>query len=64
MTDYDELVQRYGYVESQVGVNEDGEAVIVTIDETNACLRTMQKNGWMRINIYYPDGMSEESYTK
>lgn len=63
MTYYDELVEKYGLIsEVKVGVNEDGENCMISIDEECACIRTLQKNNWMRVNIYYKDGTSEELY--
>lgn len=64
MTFYEELVTKHGYIKGQVGVNSDGENVIVTIDEESASVITVQENGWLRQNIYYPDGTEEELYTK
>lgn len=64
MTYYEELFKKFGYVEGQVGVNELGEHVIVSIDEDAASVRTLQRNGWMRINIYYEDGGEEETYER
>jgi len=65
MTYYDELKQKYGLIpDTQVGVNENGESVIVSIDEECACVTTMQNNRWSRTNIYYPDGWEEEYYSK
>ena len=65
MTTYEKLVKKHGYIDTaKCGINEDGEDVIVSIDEESACVRTLQKNGWMRINIYYPDGTSEELFER
>ena len=64
MTMYEELKNKYGFVEAKVGVNSDGEPVIVNIDSEQASTRTIQHNGWQRINIYYPDGTAEELYER
>ena len=61
---YQELKRKYGFIEAKVGENEDGEKVIVSIDEESAEIKTLQDNGWIRINIYYPDGTEEELYTR
>ena len=62
---YNELLQKYGYIEEPlVGTNANGENVIISIDKKCACTRTLQHNGWQRINIYYADGTSEESYER
>ena len=47
-----------------VGVNDDGENVIVTAFEDRIEFVTYQKNGWCRINIYHRDGTYEELYKK
>lgn len=64
MTFYEELKNKHGYVEGLVGENSDNETVIVTIDQESASIRTLQKNGWIRENIYYKDGTQEELYTR
>ena len=65
MNFYDELKTKYGLInESMVGKNELGENVIVSIDDNCACVRTLQNNGWARINLYYKDGTCEELYQK
>ena len=65
MTEYEELVAKFGYTEEfKLGVNADGDNVLVSIDENLASIRTFQKNGWIRINIYYRDGFSEELYER
>ena len=65
MNDYEEMVAKYGLIEeAQVGTNEFGEAVIVSIDEECACVTTIQKNGWARINVYHKDGTCEETYRR
>lgn len=63
MTTYDELVARYGYVQGACGINEDDENVIVSIDEESATITTLQKNGFIRTNIYHIDGINEELYS-
>lgn len=51
-----------------VGTNENGENVIIEErfeDETHAyVLTTLQRNDWRRINTYYSDGTSDETYEK
>jgi len=61
---YQELKRMYGYVEGQIGENSDGEKVIVSIDEESAEIKTLQDNGWIRVNVYYPDGTEEELYRR
>ena len=59
---YEELVTKFGYIEGQVGTNENGENVLVSIDNECASIRTLQHNGWQRINVYWKDGTEEEYY--
>ena len=61
---YDELVAKYGLVDGVVGVNSDKDNVLVTIDEEAAYIRTLQSNGWQRLNIYHKDGTEEELYER
>ncbi len=63
-TEYQKLLDKHGFVKGMVGQNSSGEDVIVTIDENEACLVTLQSNGWTRTNYYYPDGNEEELYSK
>ena len=67
------LLRQTGFSESDLpllGKNEDGESVIVSaitniFDGSTAFkLETAQDNGWMRINIFYQDGTSEELYER
>lgn len=62
--DYQKLLAKYGYIEGGVGTDEDGDTVMVTIDKESAEVKTLQKNGWMRVHTYYPDGTITESFTK
>lgn len=39
------------------GINEDGEAFCVTVNEENLTVITNQDNGWRRKDIYDQDGM-------
>ena len=62
MDRYQELLKKHGYCEALCGVNEEYENVMLSIDKESACVRTLQKNGWIRINIYHKDGTYEELY--
>ena len=44
------------------GENENGERVILSVSEDSYAIRTIQNNGWMRINIYHIDGTIEEIF--
>ena len=46
------------------GKNVDGEHVIISVFEDKVVVSTLQKNGWTRTNIYYTDGVVEETYKK
>lgn len=61
---YKDLLSKYGYCEGLVGTNEEGENVLVSITPNNASITTLQKNGWERVNIYYPDQTEEELYRR
>lgn len=61
---YQKLLNKYGYIDSKSGKDEDGNIVIVSIDEELASIRTFQSNGWIRINIYHKDGTNEELYER
>jgi len=61
---YNELFSKYGMVTCQVGVNDLGQHVVVSIDDESASVRTLQDNGWQRINIYHKDGTEEELYER
>lgn len=60
---YQKLLDQFGYIKDVlVGINEDGEKVIVSIDEESAYVKTLQSNQYARVNIYYPDGREDELY--
>ena len=62
---YEEMVDKYGLIEEyRMGKDEDGDPVMVSIDDTCASIRTFQKNGWVRINVYYKDGTVEELFER
>ena len=61
---YEKLVKQFGYCEGMVGKDEDNDSVIVSIDKKCATIRTLQDNGWARINVYWKDGTVEEYYQK
>lgn len=44
------------------GKNESGEITRMSIDHDSISVSTLQKNGFVRTNIYYRDGGSEELY--
>lgn len=46
------------------GKNENGENVLISINEHNITIQTCQSNDWFRTNIYYDDGTSEELFEK
>ena len=64
MTTYQQLVDKYGFIDGLVGTNENDECVMVSIDDDTATLRTIQENGWNRINVYHKDGTEEELYER
>ncbi len=45
-----------------VGTNENGEDTITTIEKDYIEVETNQNNGWIRRNVYWRDGTTEELY--
>ena len=64
MTNYEYLLNKFGYCEARVGRNSNNQNCIISIDEEAASIRTLQDNRWSRINIYWKDGTEEELYEK
>lgn len=59
------LMDKYGDSESAFfGNNEEGEDVIISINEDNITLQTLQDNGWIRTNVLWRDGTTEELYDR
>ena len=52
------------YPNSLVGQNKLGEQVTVSVNSDNVTQVTFQRNGWLRTNIYWKDGTTEELYDK
>ena len=46
------------------GENKEKESMLISIFPQKIVTIAFQNNGWVRQNIYYPDGSSEESYEK
>ena len=46
------------------GINQDGENLIISINPHNITIQTCQHNDWLRTNVYYDDGTTEELYEK
>lgn len=60
-----ELMKKYGDSEFLYwGENESGEPVSISIFPDRIVVATLQKNDWMRTNIYHADGTREETYEK
>ena len=64
MNSYEMLCKKHGLCEMLAGKNENDEDVLVTINEHEAYITTLQKNGRLRINVYHKDGVEEEMYRK
>lgn len=57
------LMDTYGDSKTMYpGTNENGETVHISIFHEHIVVSTMQKNGWVRVNTYYKDGTSEETF--
>ena len=41
------------------GINEDGEAVLISIAKDSIVVKTNQSNGWVRVNYYDENGNPE-----
>lgn len=50
------------YPEMLFGENEHGEKVTISINADNIYTTTEQKNGYLRVNIYYRNGGVEETF--
>lgn len=58
-----EAIDKYHTTETMlIGENDDGETVTISIFGDKVVLVTYQKNRWIRRNIYYYDGSSEELF--
>lgn len=57
------LMEEYGDSETaKFGSNELGEDIAISIFKDKIVVVTYQSNGWVRKNIYYPDGSREEMF--
>lgn len=57
------LMDTYGKSDAMFfGKNEKGEEVTVSVLESEIAVKTFQKNGYTRLNTYYKDGGSDETY--
>lgn len=41
------------------GINEDGEAILISIAKDSIIVKTNQSNGWVRVNYYDENGNPE-----
>lgn len=71
MKDFEELLNQFynNELEDLKGkiwdtTNELNQIVILEVHEDNLVTRTLQDNGWSRINIYWKDKTREEFYQK
>lgn len=44
------------------GINEDGEAILISIAKDSIVIKTNQSNGWVRVN-YYDENENPEGET-
>lgn len=47
-----------------MGETANGESVTLSVCEDYITTETLQRNGWTRINTYWADGTTEESYKR
>lgn len=50
------------YPEMLFGKNVRGEDVTLSINEDNITIQTFQSNRWIRENVVYRDGCTDESF--
>ena len=48
--------------ESLLGINENKEVIVIGVFKDRLAVRTLQVNGWVRLNVYYRDGSVEEMF--
>lgn len=46
------------------GENEEGEKVMISINNDNVTVQTFQKNNWIRTNVYWRDYTTEELFSR
>lgn len=57
------LMDRYeDYPEMLFGKNENGEDVTLSVNEDNITVQTFQSNHWIRENVVYHDGSTDELF--
>ena len=60
-----ELMKRADEFDSACsGKNKNGENVLISVNHDNITVETFQNNGWIRKNVYWECGMSEELYER
>ena len=68
MKSFQEIIDNFKNNELEIGIytskNQDGQNLLVEVMGDCLKITTMQDNGWARINEYYRDGTTTESYTK
>lgn len=58
-----ELMDQYGDSDISFGEkNQLGENILVSIFNDRISVRTFQINGWVRVNTYWRDGTTEETF--
>lgn len=50
------------YPEMLFGKNENGEDVTLSVNEYNITVQTFQSNHWIRENVVYRDGSTDELF--
>lgn len=46
------------------GKSANGENIILTVGEDYITTETLQRNDWIRVNTYWADGTTEETYKR
>ena len=61
--DIEELCAKYSHLDhALIGETVEGETIMISINKGEVITEVYQDNGWVRKNIYYLDGSSEELY--
>ena len=57
------IMDEYGSIKSPFpGTNENGEDVWISVFHDRIAVKTHQRNGWVRLNIYWRDDTREEIF--
>ena len=59
------IMDQYGGTDGIfVGHNEEGEDTLMSVSNGDITVTTFQKNGWIRKDVYFRDGVSETLFDR